>query len=53
VILLAAIALAAQGAKTLDIYFIDVKGGSRRWSFLPSGQALLIDTGHAGNSGRD
>ena len=53
VILLAALAVAAQGAKTLDIYFIDVEGGQSTLVVPPSGQALLIDTGYAGNSGRD
>lgn len=53
VILLAALAVAAQGARTLDIYFIDVEGGQSTLVVPPSGQALLIDTGYAGNSGRD
>ena len=53
VMLLAALAVAAQGAKTLDIYFIDVEGGQSTLVVPPSGQALLIDTGYAGNSGRD
>jgi competence protein ComEC len=44
---------AAQGAKTLDIYFIDVEGGQATLLVSPSGQTLLIDTGYAGNSGRD
>jgi competence protein ComEC len=52
-ILLAALAVAAQGARTLDIYFIDVEGGQSTLVVPPSGQALLIDTGYAGNSGRD
>ena len=54
-ILLAALLLAAptQAAKTLDIYFIDVEGGQSTLIVPPSGQALLIDTGYAGNSGRD
>jgi beta-lactamase superfamily II metal-dependent hydrolase len=43
----------AQAAKTLDIYFIDVEGGQSTLVVSPSGQALLIDTGYAGNSGRD
>jgi beta-lactamase superfamily II metal-dependent hydrolase len=49
----AALAMAAQGAKTLDIYFIDVEGGQSTLVVSPSGQTLLIDTGYAGNSGRD
>ena len=49
----AALAVAAHAAKTLDIYFIDVEGGQSTLVVAPSGQALLIDTGYAGNSGRD
>ena len=52
-LLLAALAVTAQAAKTLDIYFIDVEGGQSTLIVPPSGQALLIDTGYAGNSGRD
>ena len=52
-ILLAALAVSAQGAKTLNIYFIDVEGGQSTLVVGPSGQTLLIDTGYAGNSGRD
>ena len=53
VMLFVTLAVAAQGAKTLDIYFIDVEGGQSTLVVPPSGQALLIDTGYAGNSGRD
>ncbi len=53
VLLLAWLAASAQAAKTLDIYFIDVEGGQSTLIVPPSGQALLIDTGYAGNSGRD
>ena len=49
----AALAVAARGAKTLDLYFIDVEGGQSTLVVAPSGQTLLIDTGYAGNSGRD
>lgn len=49
----ATLAVAAQGAKTLDLYFIDVEGGQSTLVVAPSGQTLLIDTGFAGNSGRD
>ena len=54
-ILLLAVTLAgaAQGARTLDIYFIDVEGGQSTLVVSPSGQSLLIDAGYAGNSGRD
>ena len=53
VLLLAALTVAARGAKTLDIYFIDVEGGQATLVVSPSGQTLLIDAGYAGNSGRD
>lgn len=52
-LVLGALAVSAQGAKTLDIYFIDVEGGQSTLVVPPSGQTLLIDTGYAGNSGRD
>src|SRR5580700_11290745 len=52
-ILLATLVPTAEGAKTLDIYFIDVEGGQSTLVVSPSGQSLLIDTGYAGNSGRD
>ncbi len=43
----------AHGAKTLDLYFIDVEGGQATLVVGPSGQALLIDTGYTGFGGRD
>ena len=49
----AVLAVAVHAAKTLDIYFIDVEGGQSTLVVAPSGQSLLIDTGYAGNSGRD
>lgn len=51
--LLAACASVAQGAKTLDLYFIDVEGGQATLVVAPSGQSLLIDTGYTGFGGRD
>lgn len=51
--LVAAAALSVHAAKTLDIYFIDVEGGQSTLIVSPSGQSLLVDTGWAGNSGRD
>ena len=42
-----------QGAKTLDIYFIDTEGGQATLVVAPSGQSLLIDTGYTGFGGRD
>jgi len=50
---LALTAAAGHAAKTLDIYFIDVEGGQSTLIVSPSGQSLLVDTGFAGNSGRD
>ena len=44
---------AAQAAKTLDLYFIDVEGGQATLVVAPSGQSLLIDTGYTGFGGRD
>jgi competence protein ComEC len=51
--LLLALSATANAAKTLDMYFIDVEGGQATLIVSPSGQAMLIDTGYAGNSGRD
>src|SRR5436853_7801986 len=55
--LLAAIACMAaaapRAAGTLDIYFIDVEGGQSTLVATPAGESLLIDTGYAGNEGRD
>ena len=42
-----------QGAKTLDLYFIDTEGGQATLVVAPSGQSLLIDTGYTGLGGRD
>jgi beta-lactamase superfamily II metal-dependent hydrolase len=36
----------AQGAKTLDIYIIDVEGGNAVLFVSPTGQSLLMDTGN-------
>ena len=47
------LAVSAQAAKTLDIYFVDVEGGQSTLLVAPSGQTLLVDTGYAGYSGRD
>src|SRR5687767_14182768 len=40
-------------ADTLDIYFIDVEGGQATLIVTPARESLLIDTGYAGNNGRD
>jgi competence protein ComEC len=50
---LAAGALAAAAAKTLDIYFIDVEGGQSTLVVTPAGQSLLIDAGYPGLNARD
>jgi glyoxylase-like metal-dependent hydrolase (beta-lactamase superfamily II) len=42
-----------SAAATLDIYFIDVEGGQSTLIVTPAGESLLIDTGYAGNNGRD
>ena len=47
------LALTAGAAQTLDLYFIDVEGGQSTLIVTPAGQSLLIDTGFAGNDGRD
>lgn len=49
----AVLTIAAGAAKTLDIYFIDVEGGQSTLIVTPAGESLLVDTGYAGNSGRD
>ena len=52
-VLAAATPIAQTGAsKTLDIYMIDVEGGTANLYVAPSGETLLIDTGNASN-GRD
>ena len=50
VAILASVALvsAQRGAKTLDIYVVDVEGGNATLFVSPSGESLLIDTGNAG-----
>jgi len=42
-----------QARDTLQIYFVDVEGGQATLFVAPGGQSLLIDTGWAGNDGRD
>ncbi len=41
------------GAKSLDIFFIDVEGGQATLVVSPSGHSMLIDTGWRGFNGRD
>lgn len=45
---LAAVTLAAQPGKTLDIYVADTEGGKAALYVAPSGQAVLIDSGNPG-----
>src|SRR5580693_7245641 len=49
----AASARAADDAKSLKIYFIDVEGGQSTLIVDPAGESLLVDTGWAGFNGRD
>ncbi len=41
------------GAKSVQIYFIDVEGGQSTLVVSPSGQSVLIDAGWPGYEGRD
>jgi beta-lactamase superfamily II metal-dependent hydrolase len=50
---LGALTVGASAANTLDIYFIDVEGGQSTLIVTPAGESLLVDTGYAGNNGRD
>ena len=50
IVVSAAVALGAQaGARTFDIYWIDVEGGAATLFVSPSGESLLIDTGYETN----
>ena len=46
-------AVLLRAADTLDIYFIDVEGGQATLIVTPARESLLVDTGYAGNNGRD
>jgi beta-lactamase superfamily II metal-dependent hydrolase len=48
-----ALVASAGAANDLQIYFIDVEGGQSTLLVTPTGKALLIDTGYAGNGDRD
>ena len=50
---LPSVARAADDAKALKIYFIDVEGGQSTLVVDPAGESLLVDTGWAGFNGRD
>ena len=43
-----AVVPAAQTAKTLDVYVIDVEGGNAELYVSPSGESVLIDSGNGG-----
>ena len=45
--------LAAQPARALDIYWIDVEGGAATLIVTPRGQSVLMDAGWAGFDDRD
>jgi beta-lactamase superfamily II metal-dependent hydrolase len=45
--------VAAQSAKSLRIYSVDVEGGQSTLVVAPSGESLLVDTGWPGFDGRD
>ena len=47
-LLTAAVTIAAQAGKTLDIYVADTEGGKAALYVAPSGQAVLIDSGNPG-----
>ena len=52
-LLLAGSAGTARTKEGLRIYFVDVEGGQSTLFVTPEGHSLLIDTGWAGNNGRD
>jgi competence protein ComEC len=52
-IAVACLVVTLSAAATLDIYFIDVEGGQSTLIVIPAGESLLVDTGYAGNNGRD
>lgn len=51
--LLVTVPVAAQSAKTLEIYFIDVEGGQATLFVTPAHESLLVDTGWGGFESRD
>ena len=53
VLLCALVRPAAQTARPLVIYFIDVEGGQATLFVTPSGESMLIDTGYPGLGDRD
>src|SRR5262252_9259244 len=53
VLILALAAASGLPAQTLRIFAIDVEGGKSTLYVAPSGESMLVDTGYAGNNGRD
>lgn len=51
--LLLAGSAAAQSARTLDIYHVDVEGGAATLIVSPARESVLVDAGWPGNGGRD
>ncbi|MGH9671724.1 MAG: ComEC/Rec2 family competence protein [Bryobacteraceae bacterium] len=45
--------IAAFGARTLEIHFVDVEGGQATLIVSPAGESLLVDAGWPGFNGRD
>lgn len=43
----------AQGARPLDVYFIDVEGGAATLTVTPAGESILVDSGWPREDGRD
>jgi competence protein ComEC len=46
-------AVAAAAGRSLEIYFIDVEGGSSTLLVTPAGESILIDAGYGQREGRD
>jgi beta-lactamase superfamily II metal-dependent hydrolase len=53
VLLSLALGVSAWGARSLEIYFIDVEGGESTLIVTPAGESMLVDAGYAGRDGRD
>lgn len=52
-LLVAASAYAADAARPLDIYWIDVEGGAATLIVTPAGESILIDSGNPGRRDAD
>ncbi|MGH9767652.1 MAG: ComEC/Rec2 family competence protein [Blastocatellia bacterium] len=51
--LVSAAPVAAQRARPLEIYFVDVEGGAATLIVTPAGESILVDAGWPGFDGRD